>query len=40
MAAGWGSLECALEFMSFPDYAVDLSPKRARKNTRAHVLSR
>jgi hypothetical protein len=29
-----------LECMPFPDYTVDLSPKPARKNTRAHVLSR
>jgi hypothetical protein len=26
--------------MPFPDYTVALSPKRARKNTRAHALSR
>jgi hypothetical protein len=26
--------------MPFPDYTVDLSPKRARKNTRAHTRYR
>jgi hypothetical protein len=29
-----------MDCMPFPDYTVDLSPKRARKNTRARALSR